>query len=255
MRAAILVIVLAAVVAAKTTSVSKGLATSRALSRACNERQTCKDCSTVNICGYDKTVLAEYRCADQDPEKKYCRGAGECSEEPDVDNQCFSADDRCPLLSSGYYPDPQNCTRYLYCDSSAIGYEEYCLAANNVYNQTSASCFLKKKSSDCFQVDCSSSKNKDKWFIYTPFPQIYFLCSADGRAVTFKCPKENEVFDVNLKKCRFQCTSDGRFADPNNDSLYYECLYTSSTKLELFEKECPPFTKFDEQNKRCQESQ
>ncbi|XP_050094236.1 uncharacterized protein LOC126576958 [Anopheles aquasalis] len=254
MRAAILVLVLAAVVAAKTTSVSLGLATSRALSGACQERQTCKDCSTVNICGYDKTVLAEYRCADQDPKKIYCVGAGECSDKPNLDEGCFPTDDRCPLGAPGYYPDPQDCTRYLYCDGGAIGYEEDCLAANNVYNHSSASCFLKKKSSDCFQVDCSSSKNKDKWFIYTPFPQIYFLCSADGRAVTFQCPREDEVFDVTLKRCTFQCTSAGRFADPNDDKSYYECLYTSSTKLELFERKCPnSLMKFSDVNKKCEE--
>lgn len=110
-----------------------------------------------------------------------------------------------------------------------LGYEQNCLAVNNVYNQTTAACFLKRRSSDCFQVDCKNSRNINKWFVYTPFPQLYFLCSSNG-AIMFKCPRETDVFDLDLKRCEFECREAGRFAHPNV-RMYYECAFVSTSKV------------------------
>ncbi|XP_052873354.1 uncharacterized protein LOC128278663 [Anopheles cruzii] len=244
-RVLVLALVIVAVVGAvEATALSRRLASKRAVGGTCaaGERLGCTDCSTVKVCSYDQTILTEYRCQDATPDSPYCVGAGICSPTPDPQSVCLSSDDLCPLGAPGYYPDPTNCTRYLYCDENKISYPETCKATNNVYNQTSGSCFLKTKSADCFQTDCT--KNKDKWFVYTPFPQLYFLCSSKGPLV-FLCPREHEVFNVNLKICEFQCPSDGRFAFPGNTAKYYECLYSSKTKLELYEKNCPPALTFD----------
>ncbi|EAL41043.2 AGAP010361-PA [Anopheles gambiae str. PEST] len=155
------------------------------------------------------------------------------------------------MNSPGFYPDPSNCTRYLYCDSEMLGYEQNCLAVNNVYNQTTAACFLKRRSSDCFQVDCKNSRNINKWFVYTPFPQLYFLCSSNG-AIMFKCPRETDVFDLDLKRCEFECREAGRFAHPNV-RMYYECAFVSTSKLQKFEQTCPPLLEFNAKDQKCLE--
>uniref|UniRef100_A0A182NQ05 Chitin-binding type-2 domain-containing protein n=1 Tax=Anopheles dirus TaxID=7168 RepID=A0A182NQ05_9DIPT len=226
----------------------------RDLSECQTGRIECDDCNTVKICSYDKSVLAHYRCKDVDPNAPYCVGEGVCSNIPNPVGDCNKANDLCPTVGdSGYYPDPTNCSQYLYCDENSVGYEQSCVATNNVYNQTTSSCFLKRKSADCFQVDCNNSKNKDKWFVYTPSPQLYFLCSASG-PVMFMCPRENHIFDLNLKRCEFHCSSAGRFAHESGDTMYYECAYTSTSKLEKFEQTCPPLLVFDRLVQKCVDS-
>ncbi|XP_053674760.1 uncharacterized protein LOC128725063 [Anopheles nili] len=213
------------------------------------QQPNCADCNTVKICNYDGTVLTNYRCQDVDPTKPYCVGAGICSSIPETRYVCNGSDDLCPLDAPGFYPDPSNCTRYIYCDSEMLSYGQNCLVANNVYNQTTASCFLKRRSSDCFQMDCSNSRNKDQWFVYSPYPQLYFFCSAKG-PLMFKCARKTDVFDVNLKRCMFKCPSSGRFAHPSSN-MYYECVNVSTSKIELFEQTCPSTLKFDEISQMC----
>ncbi|XP_058128573.1 uncharacterized protein LOC131292847 [Anopheles ziemanni] len=200
------------------------------------ERQRCKDCLTVDICSYDNFRLAQYRCKDVNPLKPYCTGKGECTDKLPAGDDCTGKDDLCPE-EAGYYPDPTNCTRYLICDSNQKAYAQTCAVANNVYQQETASCILKRRSSDCFQVDCKAAKNLEKWFQYTPSPQFYFLCSAAGPFMS-KCP-ENEIFDVNTKQCEFQCSSVGRFPYPGEEKKYYECVETSTSKIQKFEQTCP----------------
>uniref|UniRef100_A0A182W882 Chitin-binding type-2 domain-containing protein n=1 Tax=Anopheles minimus TaxID=112268 RepID=A0A182W882_9DIPT len=217
---------------------------------AAGRRQDCEDCNTVKICSYDLTPLTQYRCQDVDPSKPYCTGAGICSDVPDTNNICQKTSDLCPMNAPGFYPNPSNCSRYLYCDSNMLGTEQNCLAANNVYNQTTEACFLKRRTADCFQVDCNNSRNKDKWFVYDPFPQLYFVCSSNG-PLMFKCPRETEVFDLELKRCEFQCRKAGRFAHPTNKYMYYECAYVSTSKLEKYEQTCPQLLQFDANVQKC----
>uniref|UniRef100_A0A182SDG5 Chitin-binding type-2 domain-containing protein n=1 Tax=Anopheles maculatus TaxID=74869 RepID=A0A182SDG5_9DIPT len=217
---------------------------------ATGRRQDCEDCNTVKICSYDQTPLAQFRCQDVDPTKPYCTGDGICTDIPDPGVVCQKTNDLCPMSAPGYYPDPTNCTRYLYCDDSSLGFEQNCVAANNVYNQSSTSCFLKRRAADCFQVDCSNARNKDKWFIYDPVPQLYFLCSSNG-PLMFKCARDTDVFNLTLKRCEFQCRTAGRFAHPDRTDMYYECAYISTSKLEKYEQPCPPLLQFNATEQKC----
>ncbi|XP_052888253.1 uncharacterized protein LOC128296803 [Anopheles moucheti] len=231
--------------------VSKRAPVRRALTSCVNgRREDCQDCNTVKICSYDQTPITQYRCQDVDPSKPYCTGAGICSNVSDPNLICQKTSDLCPMNAPGFYPNPSNCSRYLYCDVNMIGFEQSCVAANNVYNQTTESCFLKRRTADCFQVDCNNSRNKDKWFIYDPFPQLYFICSSNG-PLMFKCPRDTDVFDLELKRCEFQCRTDGRFAHPTNTNMYYECAYTSASKLQKYELSCPPLLKFNANDQKC----
>ncbi|XP_050094233.1 uncharacterized protein LOC126576955 [Anopheles aquasalis] len=216
------------------------------------KRQACADCRTVNICSYDQTVLVSYKCLDVEPDKPYCSGDGICSVKSDDENSCaVVADDLCPSKTAGFYPDPTNCTQYIYCDDKQAATPQSCLAANNAYNQSSSSCFLRRTLDHCYQVDCSLAQNRNKWFVYKPYPQLYFFCSSRGLPVMFECERDNEVYDVKLQRCKFECQESGRFPHPDDSKRYYECVYVTLLMLQLFEQTCPLQLTFDEQTKKC----
>uniref|UniRef100_A0A1Y9H9N1 Chitin-binding type-2 domain-containing protein n=1 Tax=Anopheles farauti TaxID=69004 RepID=A0A1Y9H9N1_9DIPT len=215
------------------------------------KRQGCADCRTVNICSYDQTVLTSYKCQDVEPDKPYCTGDGICSSEYDSESTCGVADDLCPSTKMGFYPDPSNCTQYLYCDDKQVATTVSCLAANNAYNHSSSSCFLRKTLDDCYQVSCDSLPNRNKWFVYRPFPQLYFFCSSSGRPVMFECPRITDVYDVKLQRCKFECRESGRFPYPEDNKKFYECVYVTPFKLELFVQRCPLQLTYDEEKRIC----
>uniref|UniRef100_A0A182W881 Chitin-binding type-2 domain-containing protein n=1 Tax=Anopheles minimus TaxID=112268 RepID=A0A182W881_9DIPT len=200
---------------------------------ASGKRQDCADCRTVNICSYDQTVLTSYKCQDVEPEKPYCTGNGICSLESEPESACGVADDLCPLTQAGFYPDPANCTQYIYCDEKQVATHVSCLAANNAYNHSSSSCFLRKTLDDCYQVNCDLLLNRNKWFVYKPFPQLYFFCSNSGLPVMFECPRPSEVYDVKLQRCKFECRESGRFPYPEDNKKYYECVHVTPFKFVL----------------------
>ncbi|XP_053667823.1 uncharacterized protein LOC128718176 [Anopheles marshallii] len=229
------------------------VSSSRVASDKCDsgKRQGCADCRTVNICSYDQTVLTSYKCQDVEPDKPYCTGDGICSAEYEAESTCGMADDLCPPIKAGFYPDPANCTQYIYCDEKQVSTSVSCLAANNAYNHSSSSCFLRKTLDDCYQVNCDLLLNRNKWFVYKPFPQLYFFCSSSGLPVMFECPRESDVYDVKLQRCKFECRESGRFPYPEDNKRYYECVYVTPFKLELFEQRCPLQLTYDEERKIC----
>lgn len=66
----------------------------------------------------------------------------------------------------------------------------------------------------------------------------------------FKC-KEGEQFDTKTSECKFVCKKEGLFPVPGDSKRYRECIYVSSNKFELVERECPDGSKFDSDKGRC----
>ena len=52
-----------------------------------------------------------------------------------------------------------------------------------------------------------------------------------GLPVMFECPREFEVYDVKLQRCKFECRESGRFPYPGDNKKYYECVYVTPFKV------------------------
>lgn len=101
----------------------------------------------------------------------------------------------------------------------------YSWPKNHVFNSVIRNCLPFSNHNDCFEIDCTRSINANTFIVFSPYPKYYVYCSNDGNFATIlQCPKEQDVY-VNGIGCQFHCTKEGRFRDPDNDSMYFDCGY------------------------------
>ncbi|XP_058835452.1 uncharacterized protein LOC131692427 [Topomyia yanbarensis] len=212
------------------------------------ERFGCADCSTVQVCHWDGTVIesSKYRCDSVNPSQPYCNGnSGTCSATPTGD--CDQPSDLCP--AEGIFPQPTNCREFIYCDADKNAYITPC-ASNEAYNHTVQDCV---RSGTCFQINCAAATSQDQWYTYTPASELYVFCSSTAGTMTFECPK-NEIFNPKLKRCDFSCPGAGRFAIPNepaNSKRYYQCVLGTGNVFTYTIQQCAGILVFDTVNLRC----
>lgn len=92
----------------------------------------------------------------------------------------------------------------------------------------------------CQKISCDRVAND---FISFPAnPAFYAFCFVSDTGVRqtymYKCDDEvNEIFDLKMKMCRFNCRSAGYFADPLDCNSYYIC---NGLRLSARHVHCPP---------------
>lgn len=203
--------------------------------------------------GVTKPLVAT-SCATQNPDTPYCNpGSSSCSATGNkAIPECAAAvtsDFIC--TDSGYFPDPKNCSRYVYCGESGAA-EPYTCPYYYVYDSRTERCKLHQRSSDCTTLSCSAVKTFPGYVLYTANPAFYGLCTASNVVpIMQRCGDvSNFIFSLTSKACEFQCKADGQYPDYLNCANYYECYRYGSTYYYNLKK-CPVGLIFDTTKLAC----
>ncbi|XP_037042824.1 uncharacterized protein LOC119079108 [Bradysia coprophila] len=224
--------------------------TSRVAEPSCLNLVTpiCKDCNTLLRC-LMVDPAPEVPCKTQYPDRPFCHN-GACVAEAQGD--CVvSTTFTC--TGAGYYPDPLNCSRYHLCGANGAtdpDYSFYECPVGFVYNPATTMCKLSTSASDCAVADCSADPTG--YAVYPADNNIFFYCSADEEPKVLKCPVNN-VFDPASFSCVFQCSREGRIADPSDKKKFFECYKNGATYITL-SLSCVDSFEFDAKLEQCVKS-
>ncbi|XP_055589347.1 uncharacterized protein LOC129741632 [Uranotaenia lowii] len=212
------------------------------------KRMGCADCSSFQICTWNKEPIAssQTRCDAIDKSTPFCKdNTGECVATPSTG--CVKASELCP--SEGVFPYLSNCRQFVYCDTAKVAEVTNCVS-NWIYNHTYGDCVPLKSSRDCFQLNCATASNKNRWFAYTPNPKIYFYCSSTEGPMTFQCTGENQAFNQQTRRCEFACPKEGKFAYPGDETNYYSCQLDRGV-MKATVLSCPQDLVYDAVSTKC----
>ncbi|XP_053667824.1 uncharacterized protein LOC128718178 [Anopheles marshallii] len=208
-----------------------------------NHRVTCGSCTSVMLCNYQKQNVGLYDCSSIDPLLPYCKD-GKCQSELG----CDLKSDLCPA-EDNFYPVPHNCSEAVYCNDRLQATSYSAPSTSYMFEYETGSWIYLKTPADCFQINCNTASNLNKFFTYKPYPQLYFFCGTSG-PLTFKCGV-SEVFNETTKNCEFGCTKKGKFPISGVKDRYYSCLDGPNGSLQKFEESCPSGKEFDAQLQLC----
>ncbi|XP_065090572.1 uncharacterized protein LOC135711631 [Ochlerotatus camptorhynchus] len=204
---------------------------------------TCNSCNVVSIC-LGNTMDSRY-CSYVTPNKPFCNN-GECSATPGSDSGC-SWNMYCTGV--GFYPDPQSCESYHYCERKDSMSLVYKCPEGYVLNPDTFFCKQQQKKEDCMKVVCnpneifSSYGSSKRFFGYCTF----YSSPVASSVKVYKCAEGTE-FDG--KSCVYKCSAEGRFPDSANERTYYECYY-SGDALKATAQVCPYGTSFNQTLSTC----
>ena len=149
--------------------------------------------------------------------------------------------------SKGYFPDPDDCRKFYICVNEKA--TEYPCPTNYVYNHQKNACVRQNVIADCVVIKCKYTSVME-YVLYPTDPSVYGLCVRGHPIVMFKCLQE-EQFDTTLAKCTFVCKREGLFAVTGNPRKYRECVRVGTNKFQLYERECPASSVFDQFRRKC----
>lgn len=82
----------------------------------------------------------------------------------------------------------------------------------------------------CNKVDCSNPANANSMVLYAGNAAYYAFCLVDSllgdeaKVYMYKCRDElNQVYDLSLGQCVYNCTAAGNFTDRTDCNGYYSC--------------------------------
>ncbi|KAJ6645644.1 hypothetical protein Bhyg_00851 [Pseudolycoriella hygida] len=206
----------------------------------------CGDCNTLWICLGGETAYQKQTCGTIYPGQPYC-----------VDGACTSFATptvECPLkggitcTGKGYFPNPLNCSQYVFCEKAEGNLVVYECPNGFVYNSLTKGCKRKVLPADCGTINCASTPNQ--FAAYPPDASFYALCEGSTKPTVFKCP-DSELFVPSLRRCVFQCKKEGRFVDGRDCSKYYEC-YRNGLSYILLHQTCLSKFIFNAETNGCE---
>lgn len=227
----------------------------------------CESCDRMVICSnlgnQGLGPIANISCSEIDPEMT-CSKASCTTQAPP--QSCDASDQagafRC--LQPGFFPDPNSCKLFHYCDSSLSHYSGEC---DDQYNADLGKCTstdpdntpgtTEKPQSECKPLDNWCKGDKTTPAKLPPYPSYYVICipvaTKSKKATHFyqvsvaKCPGR-QVFNDETQKCEITCTNRrGRFQDPDDCRSYIEC----SGGNPAVKKSCPEKFAFDADRRLC----
>lgn len=129
----------------------------------------------------------------------------------------------------------------------------YQCPAGYVYNPTTNLCKRKIWLSDCPKINCAANKNN--MIVYPGSPGYYIYCMYVNQVLTpiiSKClDPVNLAYNIKTSQCEIACKTEGRFADAELCSNYYECYY-SGFKLVGRQQSCLSGFIYNATNHVCQ---
>ncbi|CAD7089577.1 unnamed protein product [Hermetia illucens] len=210
----------------------------------------CADCRNIAVCAGEKAPLAIKSCSNFNPAKPYCVN-GACSSTVAPDTGVCAAEFRCS--SEGYFPHPNDCSKYYFCDKVNGNAYEYSCGENRVYLSRQKSCTNRTNETECETINCQDSPNS--FVHYGPHLAYYAFCSSEaGRkeTVVYKCPDEDtSEFDMETLSCVYRCPAEGRHFNPSSCASFYEC-YRSGLEYQAIRWSCPMGFHYNTLLQRCE---
>lgn len=139
----------------------------------------------------------------------------------------------------GFFPNINDCASYYQCAAKNGAVQRYQCPVGFNYFPELKTC---KRGATCFKVDCALNANLiAQYVIYRPDPTIYVFCTKNAAGVVsshvVKCKPEGYSFVLASKACEFVCLKEGRVADVNSPSMFYEC-YRYGTGYKYIHQTC-----------------
>lgn len=179
--------------------------------------------------------LQKVECSGATP---FCqKGANACSTTAEACGEVSQETFKCS--AAGFFPNINDCSSYYQCAAKNGAVQRYQCPAGFNYFPELKNC---KRSAACFKIDCTVKANLDaQYVIYRPDPTIYVFCTKDALGVAsshvIKCKPEGYSFVLASKVCEFVCLKEGRVADVNEKTMFYEC-YRYGTGYKYIHQTC-----------------
>ncbi|XP_037024297.1 uncharacterized protein LOC119066119 [Bradysia coprophila] len=240
-RKSILSVTILFVVCTSSPIVNGLLNTPRQIADKCDltaRPQCSSDCTKILACvSRVETPIMSVNCIGNTP---YCDN-GRCVTKP---GKCTKTALETEFLctSSGVFPDPKDCRKSHFCaDVGSHSVMSLC-PRGHIFDSKTKVCGRKSSNSEsiCQKISCDGATNDFVAFTANPTFYAYCFTSATGvhHTYMYKCDDEiNKMFDVSIKKCRFNCKAIGYYADPMDCSSYYIC---NGLKFASRRVHCPP---------------
>lgn len=154
--------------------------------------------------------------------------------------------------SSGYFPAPDDCSKYYVCDAIGSTPYAYQCPSRMVYDPNLGRCKTKRVSKDCSLLKCDL-RSKSPVTVHPVYPQYFGICDTYNVNLGFavavlKCPN-NFIFNLKTFSCDFKCRTKGYFLGSQRDR--FVVCYKAGGKYKYIEETCPPDYYFDESSSNC----
>lgn len=194
---------------------------------AVDHPQECaSDCRTLLTCaGVDGPSVTARTCVSINPRKPYCV-QGICTATPDIDDPNCQPAMIC--TSAGLFPDPSDCHMYHSCTAAGAESKLHrCNDDDTVFNPRLGAC-TSRWTTICNRVECPRTPLEG--MVVIRGSPAYFAYCTQGRTAEiymYKCrDPENEIFDMTLNRCRYNCRSLGTFVDRTDCTRYVTCSFS-----------------------------
>lgn len=152
---------------------------------------------------------------------------------------------------SGYFPAPDNCSKYYVCNGFGSSPYVYQCPADMVYDASLTRCKPKKPSNKyCSILECAQ---RNPVVVHPVYPQYFGLCDTynltlETAVAVLRCPN-NFLFNPKTFACEYKCRKIGYF--PGSDWNKFILCYRVGLRLKYVEETCPPGFYYDEASSNC----
>lgn len=163
---------------------------------AANVGLTCNTCNSYLVCS-GATELGNGTCESPNP---YCDTVtNACTAERPTSCAADPTNFKCP--AEGFFPDPDNCQTYYFCDSAKVAQLWEC-PINYVYNAVNKACMRKFWPWDCVVMKCLTGNS---FIVNRANANLYAFCDDKLVATLFQCPLNQEF----ASGCKYVCKREG----------------------------------------------
>lgn len=187
-------------------------------------------------------------------EYPYCDPIGmACSTTPSAACQPNKPSDSLTCSGPGYFPAPDDCSKYYVCDRIGSKPSAYQCPSKWVYDPNLERCKTKRLSRDCSILKCDLM-SPSPVVVHPVYPQYFGLCNTNSvlsntAVAVLKCAN-NFVFNTKTYRCEFKCRRSGYFQGSQKNK--FVVCYKMDKKFSYVEESCPPGFNFDETVGNCQ---
>lgn len=153
---------------------------------------------------------------------------------------------------SGYFPAPDDCSKYFVCDTIGSAPYAYQCPGKMIYDLNLARCRPKRWAKDCKTLKCDLA-SRNPVTVHPVYPQYFGLCNTydvtqETAVVVLRCPN-NFVYNRQAMACTFKCKTTGYFQGSERNKFFL--CYKWGFRYQYLEQTCPPGFYFDVASTNC----
>jgi hypothetical protein len=139
---------------------------------------------------------------------------------------------------------PNNCQQFLICQRANSEPVVQNCEVGYYYNRDSRRCV---RGNTCIKATCGTSL----FATFGSSRNYYVLCVANQAPFVFRCPDNTLYTAGSNPPCVYRCTSDGWFANSEDNHSYYECSRNAALQFVQKQLVCPFQWTFDAVARVC----